>query len=84
MYRINRLERCLTTIKFVLITWLPGARLYQSTAGSHSEALLLPQPCPTLSAAADQDEPPVCMPGLLKAPGDLKLARCEEHPGWRP
>lgn len=76
---------------FVLITWLPWARLYWSTAGPH--LVLLWRTCcwlslallsMELSAAADGNEPPVCMPGLPKAPGDLKLAGYGEHPGWRP
>ena len=87
VYKINRSGE----VMFVLIMWLLWAGLYQSTTGlrlvllwrtrcSLSPALL----SVVLSAAADGNEPPVCMPGLPKAPGELKLAGCGEHPGWRP
>lgn len=41
----TELERCLATVMFALIMWLPWARLYQSTAGPSNEDLLLAQPC---------------------------------------
>lgn len=69
---------------FILIKQLPRALLYQSTAGPHLAQLYLDLCGPLSQQLQTGISPPVCMPGLLRVPGDLKVTHCREHPQWRP
>lgn len=80
MYRINRAGE-VSHCSAVCTNYVAPL----SRAGpEHSRSSALPSSPWCSQLLQGGDEPPVCVPGLPKAPGDLKLAGCGEHPGWRP